>query len=362
MTYQGLYTTGQSGYNFTCEVAFTKENISITYTNAQGQTETVNWDPALLHPHYKSENQTHQFSYGNFPYQTLRITDSGLPLVLKQLYPSLPLLSNKQFSFFTWNKPFIIGLLLTITTLVLLVWLVLLPWVARFALDHFPKKYEVQIGEEMYKGSVQGQQLNAEAGKQATLFLKVLIDSSEYPVQVDVVHSTEVNAFALPGGHIIVYDGILHSMNSYEELAALLGHEYAHVKLRHSTRNILRQASITILLYSLMGDVSGLGAYVLQNAASLNNLQYNRELEKEADVEGYNLMQQKQVDASGMLHLFETLKKSSSAEVPAFLSTHPATDERITFAKEKLSAQKNMMGNETLKHYFEQVKKQLSTN
>jgi len=271
-------------------------------------------------------------------------------------------MSNKQFSFYAWNKPFIIGLLLTVSTLFLLIWFVLLPWVAQFALDHFPKKYEVQIGEEMYKGSVQGKQLNSEAGKQATLFLKALIDSSEYPVQVDVVHSKEVNAFALPGGHIIVYDGILHSMNSYEELAALLGHEYAHVKLRHSTRNILRQASITILLYSLMGDVSGLGAYVLQNAASLNNLQYSRELEKEADVEGYQLMQQKQVDASGMLHLFETLKKSAAPQVPPFLSTHPTTDERITFAKEKLSEQKNTNGNETLKYYFDQMKKQLLTN
>ncbi len=361
MTYQGFYTTGQSGLSFACEVAFNKENICITYTNAQGQTETENWEPALLHPHYKTENNTHQFSYGNFPYQTLRITDSGLPLVLKQLYPTLPLQSNKQFSFYAWNKPFIIGLLLTVSTLFLLIWFVLLPWVAHFALDHFPKKYEVQIGEEMYKGSVQGMELNEAAGKQATLFLKTLIDSSEYPVQVDVVHSQEVNAFALPGGHIIVYDGILHSMKSYEELAALLGHEYAHVKLRHSTRNILRQASVTILLYTLMGDVSGLGAYVLQHAASLNNLQYSRELEQQADAEGFALMKQKQIDATGMLRLFETLKKENTADMPSFLSTHPATEDRIEFIREKLVEQGHTHMHEELKQLFDTIKQSIPT-
>ncbi|MBX7204536.1 MAG: M48 family metallopeptidase [Bacteroidia bacterium] len=359
MIYQGLYTSGQSGHAFTCEVAFNREHISITYTNAQGQNETVNWEPALLHPHYKTENHTHQFSYGNFPYQTLKISDSDLPAVLKQLYPSLPLMSNKQFSFFAWNKPFIIGLLLTVTTLVLLVWLVLLPWVARFALNHFPKEYEITMGEQMYKASIQNMQRNEAASKQMTLFLKTLIDSSEYPVQADVVHSKEVNAFALPGGHIVVYDGLLKKMHSYEELAALLGHEYSHVKLRHSTRNILRQVSVTALLYAVVGDINGLSAYVLQHAASLNNLQYSRDLEREADAGGFDLLQQKHIDAHGMLRLFETLKKENTAGVPSFLSTHPATDDRIEFINEKLAGQQHTQTHEELNKIFESIQQQV---
>ncbi|WP_446914219.1 M48 family metalloprotease, partial [Klebsiella pneumoniae] len=83
-----------------------------------------------------------------------------------------------------------------------------------------------------------------------------------------------VNAFAVPGGFIVVHDAILDEMEHHEELAGLLGHEIGHVQLRHSTKAIARSLSYYMLLSLLFGDVSGIAAVIVDNASTLNNLEY----------------------------------------------------------------------------------------
>ena len=142
---------------------------------------------------------------------------------------------------------------------------------------------------------------------------------------------TIVNAFAFPGGHLVVYSGILNKMNRPEELIALLSHESTHVNKRHSLKSIVSQLGVAVLLSVVTANTGGLSKTVINNADMLRVLSYSRELETEADEGGMKLMVSNQIDPNGMRWLMEDLKKSNK-EIPfgiSFLSTHPMTEERI---------------------------------
>jgi predicted Zn-dependent protease len=158
-----------------------------------------------------------------------------------------------------------------------------------------------------------------------------------YAPTYHVVQDDQVNAFALPGGHIVVFTGILDKMDSAEELAALLAHEATHVEERHSTRMIARSMAGYLFLSLLIGDVNAVVAVVADNANALRNLDYGRGLESEADGVGQQRLWENGVDPQAMVKLLELLQREAS-DMPqkvAFLSSHPLTSERIAAAQAK---------------------------
>jgi len=154
---------------------------------------------------------------------------------------------------------------------------------------------------------------------------------SLYTFRVTVANNPTVNALAAPGGYVVVFRGLLEATRSAEELAGVLAHEFQHVLLRHATRALLRHASTSLLLTALTGDVSGAMAYGLESARILAELRYSRKDEEEADREGLRMLVAAGVDPSGMIAFFEMLKtkQGNSLTLPQYLSTHPATEERI---------------------------------
>jgi beta-barrel assembly-enhancing protease len=152
-----------------------------------------------------------------------------------------------------------------------------------------------------------------------------------YPFRVTVVDHPMVNAFAAPGGAIVVFRGLLERTDSAEELAGVLAHEIQHVLHRHATRAILRQASTAVLVAALAGDVSGVATFGVQTARLLGDLRYSREAEHEADGDGLRMLQAAGVDPRGMLAFFQAMQKLEG-ELPTgvrYLSTHPAAGDRL---------------------------------
>ena len=152
-----------------------------------------------------------------------------------------------------------------------------------------------------------------------------------YTFRIAVVNSGTVNALAAPGGHIIVFRGLLERADSAEELAGVLAHEIAHVLHRHVTRAIFHHASTGLLMTALVGDVSGV-AYGLQAARTLGDLQMNRAAESEADREGIRLLQEAGIDTAGMVTFFDKLQRRERGDdgLTRYLRTHPPTAERLT--------------------------------
>jgi Zn-dependent protease with chaperone function len=155
-------------------------------------------------------------------------------------------------------------------------------------------------------------------------------------IRILIVKDTSIkNAFAFPGGAIVVYTGMLHLLETQEEWMGLLAHEGAHLHLRHGTRRLVRGSLLGLGVSLLLGDMSGAGSVLLDNAGNLINLNYGRRDEAEADAFALETLRAHGYAASGLPTLFRKFLKFK--ELPgwaAFLSTHPATRDRIAAMKD----------------------------
>jgi predicted Zn-dependent protease len=236
------------------------------------------------------------------------------------------------------------------------VWL--LPAIATYGAKVFPKDYEIELGQKMYASVLEGEQIDSSKTLAINHFFNQLNIEKSYPVKITVVNSNVTNAFAMPGGGIVVYDAILNNMNSPEQLAALLAHEYSHVELKHATRNLFRTLSGYLFLSIVFGDMSGVGGILIENAHQLRNLSYSRALETEADNSGLKVLKENKLNPKGMIDLFELLKKESDGvQVNELISTHPDLDNRIQNVENFVQEHPyNLVSNDSLNYYFNQIK------
>lgn len=147
--------------------------------------------------------------------------------------------------------------------------------------------------------------------------------------EVQVFDSKDINAFALPGGKIGVYTGLLKVTENQDQLAAVIGHEVAHVLAGHSAARVSNEmaAQLGVAVLSsatgMSGDMIGMGANLLLL------LPYSRGDETEADILGQRLMASAGFDPAAAPRLWVNMSKASGGGPPEFISTHPSPDSRI---------------------------------
>jgi predicted Zn-dependent protease len=165
-------------------------------------------------------------------------------------------------------------------------------------------------------------------------------DRQDIIYRFKVVDNKELNAFALPGGFLYVHNSLMRSAND-DELACVLAHEIGHVAARHSVKRLQ-----SVLGYQLLsGIVFGVaGRAALHQAMDvvheLISLGYSRKDELAADDLAVRYSSRAGFNPMGMATFLEKLKGAASAGVPmpAFLSSHPAIDERIARVKAQISS------------------------
>jgi len=151
----------------------------------------------------------------------------------------------------------------------------------------------------------------------------------DFTFRFEVVNDPSVNAFAAPGGLVVVHTGLLAKATSVDQLVGVLGHEITHVTRRHSLRQIVYNLGLTTTLRWLLGVPDGIGDTIAGAAVNLSGLKFSREQEIEADRGGVELLQKARLPATGLQSFFEELAREKG-QVPTFLSTHPADAERST--------------------------------
>lgn len=357
LSYKARYYNGYSAKPHTVDFSFTDSGLQISYTDEAGNFKQEIW---------LTENiQETEFSaaivtlrHGNqFPQQQLDVTDRSAIERYRQEYKPHKL---KQWIHFRSGRLLVIligGFILSVA----LSYFYLLPFMADQVAQRFPKDMEVSLGDEMYASILQQSAIDSAKTESINHFFKQLTIKSEYPVRITVIKDSVVNAFAVPGGGIVVYDAILKNMKEPEALAALLAHEYSHVALKHATRNVFRNIAGYLFVSILFSDVNGIAALVIQNAETLRTLKYSRDLELEADANGLEILKQNNLSSKGMVQLFEQLKKEESMAVNELLSTHPELDTRIDFAK-KFSKENPIQPttHDSLQFYFNQLQSDTS--
>jgi predicted Zn-dependent protease len=166
-----------------------------------------------------------------------------------------------------------------------------------------------------------------------------------FPYHFYVVDDEQLNAFAMPAGHVYVQTGIILNATNVSELAGVMAHEVGHVALRHIAQNYNKQRNAGILYKAgaiassiFLPGPAAYGSQVLGQLAIVTALNtFTREAEREADAFAVRVMPTAGYDPDGLVTFFETLaSEDHGSRPPAFLSTHPATEERIANAQKMI--------------------------
>lgn len=158
---------------------------------------------------------------------------------------------------------------------------------------------------------------------------------SAFDIRVRAVEAPMVNAFALPGGAVLVTDDLIRDAKSPDELAAVIAHEIAHVEKRHVMQAVWRDLGAGMLLDAVVGGGSGAGQQAVIIAGQLNSWRHDRAAEMEADARGQALLHQAGLSSRGMASFFERLAGAGGDLETAteFVATHPASRRRVLAAR-----------------------------
>jgi predicted Zn-dependent protease len=209
------------------------------------------------------------------------------------------------------------------------------------AVDRIPVEWEQKLGESAYHDFLAREKVMREgpavaAVTEITHRLTDPISENPYIFEVTVVKSDVVNAFALPGGYIVVFTGLMKKAESPEEVAGVLAHELNHVLQRHGLERIVKQLGFVAIVSIVLGNQQGVGGVMKQLGVELMTLKFGRAQETEADLTGLQLLHRAKIDPSGMITFFQRLVEKDEGRVE-WLSTHPMSSARAERLKSELA-------------------------
>lgn len=160
--------------------------------------------------------------------------------------------------------------------------------------------------------------------------------AKEFAWEVKIIHDDNtLNAFAVPGGYLYVYTGLIKFLDTEDQLAGVMGHEIAHAALRHSTQQMTRMYGLDILRQIITGKAEP--GVMEQLALGLISLKFSRNHEMEADEHSVIYLCGTSLDASGAAGFFEKMK-GKGGQPPEFLSTHPDPGNRVVSIRTKATS------------------------
>jgi predicted Zn-dependent protease len=153
-------------------------------------------------------------------------------------------------------------------------------------------------------------------------------EKPSYAFTYTLIDKDVENAFAVPGGYVYIYTGILKKMNDESELMGVLGHEITHVSHHHYREQVAKNAALGVALQTALATTNaGQGAQLAAGAAfQLAGLKFSRSDESDADEAGTELLGRVNRNPLGIAKYFERAK---SMGVPEWLSTHPGNSNRV---------------------------------
>ena len=264
--------------------------------------------------------------------------------------------SRENESKFNW-KLYAVGILVLIFSAY--VFIKTVPsFLADQMVEKIPIEWEVTVGQSILKMLPVAQKPDPEVLKvlQDTVdFLKESLPGNPYDLKVYILPVEQVNALALPGGPIVIFEGLIDKAESPEELAGVLAHEIQHILLRHSTRGILRNLAKSMLVTLFLGDVNSVMEGIVQLAGQLETLGLSREMEAEADQKGMELILAANIDPHGMIRIFKKLMQedfsqkklpkgkpvSEENDLSSYFSTHPSSQNRLARLEKQMRSHEN---------------------
>lgn len=175
------------------------------------------------------------------------------------------------------------------------------------------------------------------------------IDRSK--LKIHVLDKDDINAFALPNRHLIIYSGLILNSDNQEELAGVICHEIAHIELNHVMKKLVKEIGLSVLISMTTGNS---GAEVIKETAKmLSSSAFDRSLEKEADIKAVDYLANANVNPEPFADFLYKLSDTEheATKYLTWISTHPDSKDRaeyiIEYSKGKETEYKSILSNET---------------
>jgi len=298
-----------------------------------------------------ANNRLIYLKHPSYPNDTLFTLDAGILSVLRGFKD--PLLTSQIRTAERQGRRVVFGIIGGCGALALLIAALL--WakdpIAGFIAHRIPIEWESKAGEliapAMTTGAVTSPEVHAALDRFAAPLVET-VKKSGFSPRFFIVPNVDLNAFALPGGTVVIFSAVIERAESGEEVLGVLAHELAHVTERHVMKNIVTSVGLYALFSFFVGDAVGGIAAIANTAPLLLSKSYSRDLERHADEVGLSYLLTAGINPRGMARFFERVLAEEERTTEAvgtipgapeglrFLSTHPETTERIAALRARI--------------------------
>lgn len=237
-------------------------------------------------------------------------------------------------------------------------WFVLtqIDWVRIFKVQKLTDKTEEKLGELFWEVFQRTEKENK------NLFVASSVDSivtkicfankiERELIKVHILDKDDINAFALPNGHLIVYSGLVLNSENQEELSGVICHEIAHIRLNHVMKKLVKEVGLSVLISMTTGK--GGSETIKETAKMLSSSAFDRSLEKEADIKAVDYLVKAKINPEPFANFLYKLsdKENEATKYLTWISTHPESKERaeyiIEYSRDKKVKYEAVLTNET---------------
>ena len=364
---KGIYYDGATSKPYSIELDYGPGYLQFYYTDSLGNQVNRNV-PAKNIKNWLIAGSNTTIKIGDFPYQTIQIEgvleEEAIAVAGNR---SRTTVFKESYNYGSGSSlSYMFGLFIAMAGFLVSLYLWVIPWVAVQIAMSSPTSFDSSIGDPAADEIKASSAVNKKASALLNEFVQNLkLDTSNFTPKLTVLDDGTVNAFALPGGNMMFYSGLIDKMESPEELAGVLGHEWGHVIKRHSVRQLVSNLSAFVIVSAVLGDAGGITAVLVENADAITRLSYSRNMESESDEYAIGVLHRNKLDPMGVSKSFTRLKESSNPimmdsteiTIPEFLTTHPDLDGRIADTKSAALKKKTKVeANPTLQEIFDELK------
>ncbi len=209
-------------------------------------------------------------------------------------------------------------------------------WVKVFKVQQVTNKTEQKLGEifwEFFKNTekeISNELVTNSIDSMVTHICKSNnIDRKK--IKVHILNNEEINAFALPNGHLIVFSGLILNSDNQEELAGVLCHEIAHIELNHVMKKLVKEIGLSVLIS--MTTSAGGSEVIKETAKILSSSAFDRSLEKEADIKAVDYLVKAKINPEPFADFLYKIaeQEDESTDYLTWIRTHPDSKERAEY-------------------------------
>jgi len=232
----------------------------------------------------------------------------------------------------------IIFQLLVLIALFFGIWFALssINWMSVFKIEKLTNDTETKIGKTVWELYEKTEKENKE--EKAIQPLDSIVDRicsnnniNRETIKVHIIIKDDINAFAMPGGHLVVYSGLIKASDNPDELAGVLAHEISHIELDHVMKKLIKEIGLSVLISMTSGNGS---AETIQKISKLlSSSAFDRKLEKEADISAVEYLIKAKINTEPLAEFLYKLaeNKEEVSTYESWLSTHPDSKKRAEY-------------------------------